>query len=58
MGLVVNLLFRVLLDAGADGAAAALACLAFGTVLYLAEAFATASGRRRTVRSVLALPSS
>ena len=40
MGLVVNLLFRVLLDAGADGAAAALACLAFGTVLYLAALLA------------------
>ena len=40
MGLVVNLLFRVLLDAGADGVAAALACLAFGTVLYLAALLA------------------
>ena len=36
MGLVVNLLFQVLVDRGLDGVAAALACLAFGGVLYLA----------------------
>lgn len=36
MGLVINLLFRILLDAGMDGAAACLACILFGGVLYLA----------------------
>ncbi len=36
MGLVTNLLFRVLVDRGLDGALAALACLGFGGVLYLA----------------------
>ena len=36
MGLVVNLLFRVLVDRGLDGVLAALACLVFGGVLYLA----------------------
>ena len=35
MGLVVNLLFRILLDAGMDGAPACLACILFGGVLYL-----------------------
>ena len=35
MGLVVNLLFRILLDAGMGGAAACLACILFGGVLYL-----------------------
>ena len=35
MGLVVNLLFRVLTDQGVGGVHAALGCLAFGTVLYL-----------------------
>lgn len=36
MGLVVNLLFRVLLNSGMDGALSCLACLLFGTVFYLA----------------------
>ncbi|WP_294519498.1 polysaccharide biosynthesis C-terminal domain-containing protein [uncultured Pseudoflavonifractor sp.] len=36
MGLVINLLFRILLDAGMDSAAACLACILFGGVLYLA----------------------
>ena len=35
MGLVVNLLFRVLLDSGMDGAPACLCCILFGGVLYL-----------------------
>ena len=35
MGLVVNLLFRILLDAGMGGAPACLACILFGGVLYL-----------------------
>ena len=35
MGLVVNLLFRILLDAGMGGAHACLACILFGGVLYL-----------------------
>lgn len=38
--LVTRLLFRVLLDAGAKGSAAVLACLLFGTVLYLAALLA------------------
>lgn len=36
MGLVINLLFRILLDSGMDGAPACLACILFGGVLYLA----------------------
>ena len=36
MGLVVNLLFKILLNAGMDGIFAVLSCLVFGTVLYLA----------------------
>ena len=36
MGLVINLLFSVLLNAGMDGAAACLVCILFGGVLYLA----------------------
>ena len=36
MGLVVNLLFQVLQDAGMDGRWALPVCLAFGAVLYLA----------------------
>lgn len=36
MGLLTNLLFRVLTDRGLDGAPAAGVCLAFGAVVYLA----------------------
>ena len=36
MGLVINLLFRVLRDTGMGGAATCLVCIAFGGVLYLA----------------------
>lgn len=36
MGLVVNLLFRFLINNGVDGALSCLACILFGTVLYLA----------------------
>lgn len=35
MGLVVNLLFRVLMNSGVDGPISCLACLVFGTILYL-----------------------
>lgn len=35
MGLVINLLFRILLDAGMEGAPACLICILFGGVLYL-----------------------
>ncbi len=35
-GLVVNLLFRFLMDSGVDGVISCLACLIFGGVLYLA----------------------
>ena len=35
MGLVVNLLFRVLMDSGMDGVPACLCCIVFGGVLYL-----------------------
>lgn len=35
MGLVVNLLFRILLDSHVDGALSCLCCLVFGLVLYL-----------------------
>ena len=36
MGLVVNLLFRVLMRSGMDGVLACLACILFGITLYLA----------------------
>ena len=36
MGLVVNLLFRILLGAGLGGIQTVLACLVFGVILYLA----------------------
>lgn len=50
MGLVINLLFQVLRRAGLEALPAALACLLFGGVLYLAALQAQGIHLRRLFR--------